>query len=263
MIPPELLPSQVITVCRTFLDVVPDDLVTGLYLRGGVGFGEWVPGQSDVDFVATLSHRPGTAEVDRLRAAHEEMARLHPTVHFDGMHVLARDLADDPSECPDMPTVLAGYFEAEGRLDTLIAWHELAWHGVTVAGPPLTELGVWNDHDRLLAFSLDNLDTYWRGNAEALLAMPSEGTREEPCSWCVLGVARLHHLLVTGKMTTKSRAGRWGLAHYPERHHRVLREALRIRDGGPEEYAGDREARGRDTAEFTAFVVREGTQRAG
>jgi hypothetical protein len=43
----------------------------------------------------------------------------------------------------------------------------------------------------------------------------------------------------------------------------VLREALRIRDGGPEEYADDHQARGRDTADFTAFVVREGTERAG
>ncbi|MDQ4053524.1 MAG: DUF4111 domain-containing protein [Actinomycetota bacterium] len=258
-----MTPAPVELVCRTFLDVVPDGLVTGLYLRGGVGFGEWVPGQSDIDFVATLSHRPSADEVRLLRTTHPDMARLHPTIHFDGMHVLARDLARDPAECPDVPTVLGGYFEDEGRLDPLIAWHELAWHGVTVAGPPLAELGVWTDRDRLLAFTLDNLDSYWRGNAEALVAMPSEGAREEPCTWCVLGIARLHHLLVTGEMTTKSAAGRWGLTYYPERYHRVLREALRIRDGGPEEYVDDHRTRGRDTADFTACVVRMGTERAG
>lgn len=126
---------------------------------------------------------------------------------------------------------------------------------MTVFGPPIESLGIWTSQARLLAFTRNNVDTYWRGNAEALTAMPSEGAREEACCWCVLGVARLHHLLVTGSMTTKSAAGRWGLEIYPERFHQVLREALRIREGGPDEYADDSAARARDTAEFTAHVV--------
>lgn len=256
-----MIPDEVAAVCRTFLDAAPTGLVTGLYLRGGVGFGEWVPGQSDVDFVATLAQRPGPREVEALRAAHASMAARHREPAFDGMHVLADDLAADPAECPEVPTVLHHYFEAEGQLDSVVAWHELAWHGITVVGPPISELGVWTDADRLLAFTVGNLDTYWRGNAEALTALPSEGAVEDACCWCVLGVARLHHLLVTGRMTTKSAAGRWGLTYYPERFHRVLREALRIREGGADQYAGERDARGRDTADFTAFVVGEGTRR--
>lgn len=258
-----MIPAPVSEVCRTFLDEAPPGLVTGLYLRGGVGFGEWVAGQSDVDFVATLSHRPDRDEVAALRAVHERIAVRHPQPEFDGMHVLVDDLARDPAEIPEVPTVLHRYFEAEGRPDSEITWHELAWHGVTVAGPPLSELDIWTDHDRLLAFTRDNLDTYWRSSAEALAAMPSEGEVEWSCCWCVLGVARLHHLLVTGDMTTKSAAGRWGLGYYPERFHRVLREALRIREGGADEYADDRAARGRDTADFTAFVVRAGTESPG
>ena len=34
------------------------------------------------------------------------------------------------------------------------------------------------------------------------------------------------------RMTTKSSAGRWGLAFYQPANHRVRREALRIREGG-------------------------------
>jgi hypothetical protein len=258
-----VIPEPVREVCASFLDLAPPGLVTGLYLRGGIGFGEWVPGQSDVDFVATLAHRPDPGEVEALRVVHQTMAARHPRPEFDGMHVLAADLARDPAACPDVPTVLHHHFEAEGQPDAVITWHELAWHGVTVAGPPHSELEVWTDQASLLAFTRGNLDTYWRSTAEALIAMPSEGAVESACCWCVLGVARLHHLLITGEMTTKSAAGRWGLTYYPERFHRVLREALRIRDGGADEYADDREARGRDTAEFTAFVVREGTESPG
>ena len=71
----------------------------------------------------------------------------------------------------------------------------------------------------------------------------------------MLGVARLHHLLVTGEMTAKSAAGRWGLGFYDERFHRVLREALRIRDGISEGEYDDPAERGRDTAEFTVWAV--------
>lgn len=100
-----------------------------------------------------------------------------------------------------------------------------------------------------------------------LAAMPSEGAAEAACCWCVLGVTRLHHLLVTGEMTTKSRAGRWGPATYPERFHRVLRIregidgsiAGGIHEGRGDEYPHDRDARGHDTAALTARVVGQGT----
>lgn len=250
------LPAPVSAVCHTFLDASPPGLVTGLYLRGGIGFGEWVPGVSDVDFVATLAHRPAPEDVDGLRRAHHVVAAAHPDLPFDGMHVLATDLAADPDRCPDVPCVLHRHFEDEARYDlSPVAWHELAGYGVTVAGEPHTRLGIWTEPDRLLAFTRDNLDTYWRGTAEALAANPGEACREDACCWCVLGVARLDHLLVTGEMTTKSGAGQWGLDHYPERFHRVLREALRIRHGGGDEYPDDEQARGRDTADFTAHVV--------
>lgn len=250
------LPGQVGAVCDSFLDAVPPGLVTGLYLRGGIGFGEWVPGQSDVDFVATLSRRPTDGDLGDLRRAHEKVALAHPDLPFDGAHVLATDLATDPERCPDVPCVLHRHFEDEARYDiSPVTWHELAWHGVTVAGRPIASLGIWTNRERLLDFTRDNVDTYWRGKAEALVAAPGEGSREDACCWCVLGVARLDHLLVTGEMTTKSGAGRWGLSHYPERFHRVLREAIRIRHGGGDEYADDEPARGQDTADFMAHVV--------
>ncbi len=264
-----MIPPPVEEVCATFLRVAPPGLVTGLYLRGGTGFGEWVPGQSDIDFVATLAHRPDTAEVEALRVAHEQVAEVHPHVAFDGPHVLASDLAADPARCPDVPTVLGRLFEpADAVHDGVVAWHELAWHGLGVVGPPLADLRVWTSKARLRDFTRSNLDTYWRANAEALTAMPSEGASAQACCWCVLGVTRLHHLLVTGAMTTKSGAGRWGLDLYPERFHRVLREALSIRSAGGDtirseagsEYVDDRGARGRDTAELTAWVVAQGTE---
>jgi hypothetical protein len=252
------LPELASAVCETWLDEIDrtsSGLVTGLHLRGGIGFGEFVPGRSDVDFVAILSRRPSMTDEELIEAAHAATNGLRPDVPFDGLHLLEEDLAADPDDCPDVPCVLHGYFEAAARYDlSPVAWHELAGHSVTVRG---TLPEVWTDHDRLLDFTRTTLRTDWRSSAEALARFPAEAETEHSCEWSVLGVARLHHLLVTGEMTAKSAAGTWGLGHYDEHFHRVIREALRIRAGGPDSEYDDPAARGRDTAEFTAYVVNE------
>lgn len=254
------LPTTVEALCATFLSSVPDGLVTGLYLRGGLGFGEWVVGKSDVDFFATLARRPGPDDLEALRAAHATVAKRHDEAPcFDGAHVLASDLASHPRECPDVPTVGVGTFHERGRHEiSPVAWHELARHGITVTGTPLPDLGIWTDDAVLRAFTIDNLDTYWRGHAETCTASPERASVPFACEWVVPGVARLHHLLVTGDQTAKSRAVRWGLGFYPERFHRILRESLHVREGALEPQYDDLVERGRDVGAFAAYVVEQG-----
>lgn len=214
-----------------------------------------------MDFVATLAHRPSGAEVEQLRSVHERM-RVSSPIDFDGMHVLASDLASDPRQLPPVPVVLHHEFQVAHQ-DQLVAWHELARHGVAVTGPELSSLGIWTDLRVLHEHTATNLGAYWRNVAGQLAASSldePEAQQDYACCWCVLGVARLHHLIVTGEMTTKSSAGRWGLSHYDERWHRVLREALRLREGGKPEY-DDQASRLRDTTDFTAYVVETGTGR--
>lgn len=255
-----LLPAEVAEVCTTWLALVDDcapGLVTGLHVRGGVGFGEFVPGVSDVDMVAVLAHRPSYAEVDALEESHALLGERGLVAPLDGIHLTAADLEGDPDDCPDVPCVLHGWFEAEGRYDVSpVGWHELAFHSVSVRGglPP-----VWSDHDRLLAFTREALATEWAGFAASLAKFPSEAATDA-ATWHVLGAARLLHLVQTGEQTSKSAAGRWGLATLDDRWHPVLREALRVRAGvaGTSPYA-DPADRGADVAAFVAHVVEAGT----
>jgi hypothetical protein len=254
------LPTPVTEVCTTFLTAVPDGLVAGLYRRGGLGFGEWVAGHSDIDFFATLDHRPSSEEIAALRAAHGTVAdRYGHSPHFDGAHVLASDLASDPRACPDVPTVGVGTFHAQGRHElSPVAWHELARHGLTVRGPAIDSLDIWTDDALLRAFTIDNLDTYWRRRARDCAADPVAAASAVACEWVVPGVARLHHLLVTGEQTAKSRAVRWGLGFYPERWHLVLRESLWVREGAFGPQYDDLAVRGADVTAFAAYVVEQG-----
>lgn len=254
------LPGPVEAVCTTFLGALPAGLVSGLYLHGGLAFGEWVRGRSDIDFLATLARDPDPDDVAALRAAHEAVAaRGDDSPSFDGVHVLASDLARHPDECPDRPTVFQHRFEAAGRFTlSPVPWHELAHHGVTVAGPPVESLAIWTDDAVLRDYTVDNLDTYWRRQAERCATDPDAASLPFSCEWVVPGVARLHHLLVTGAQTSKSQAAGWGLGHYPERFHRVLRESLAIREGAFEPQYDDVLGRGRDVAEFASYVVAQG-----
>jgi hypothetical protein len=252
------IPDEARQVCEAWLrliDAAAPGLVTGLHLRGGIGFGEYVAGASDVDMVAVLAHRPSDADVAALEEAHAALAAESPTPPLDGFHVAETDLAGDPDDCPDLPCALHGWFEPADRYDvTPVGWHELARHSVAVRGD---RPRVWTDDDRLIAFTRATLEGEWVGIAASLAKFPAEAAAEE-ATWHVLAAARMHHLLVTSEMTSKSAAGRWGLRHYDERWHPVLREALRIREGvGDAEYA-DPAQRGADVTAFTAYVVEAG-----
>jgi hypothetical protein len=255
------LPRAVDALCTTFLEAVPDGLVTGLYLRGGLGFGEWVGGKNNVDFTATLARRPSQDDVAALRAAHECVSVQHgDSPRFEGVHVLASDLARHPDACPDAPTTsMRGFLDAD-RFDlSPVSWHELAGHGITVVGPPVDSLEIWTDDDVLRDHTIDNLDTYWRRQAEGCAADPAGAASDFACEWIVPGVARLHHLLVTGEQTAKSLAVRWGLGFYPDRWHRMLRESLWVREGAFEPQYDDLAERAADVTAFATYVVREGT----
>src|SRR5712692_5094651 len=65
--------------------------------------------------------------------------------------------------------------------------------------------------------------------ADALIDL-SKAATPEAAAWCVLGVSRLHHLLATGAMTSKSGAGRHALAVFDSQWQAIIHEALRARE---------------------------------
>jgi hypothetical protein len=144
----------------------------------------------------------------------------------------------------------------------------LRWgQAVAEASVRLSTLQIWTDKQALRDYTVDNLDTYWRRNAEGLVrATPADlptdkRDRDYLFSHCILASVRLHHLLVTGEMTAKSRAGRWALTCYDQRWHRVLTEGLHLRDAsGTSSYADEVELLA-DVRDHLAHVVETTTGR--
>ena len=261
------LPGPVREVTGLFLSLADEalpGLVEGLYLHGSLGFGEWYDGRSDVDYVAVLAERPDAATAETLRAVHEAVATTFQHPSFDGFHATWADLAASPSQCPDLPCTQGGIWHLRERIDVHpVTWHELARHGVEVRGPALAGVDLWTDPAELRRYTRENLDSYWRGEAESLSRFPVEAGGPETVVWSVLGVARLHHLLATDRLTSKAGAGRYAAEAFDQRWRPIVAEALALRVTGETSgyYDGVEGRRGADNAAFTAMVVEDGLAR--
>ena len=229
-------PHEVRTVCEAYLAIVDEavpGLVEGLYLHGSLGFGEWYAGRSDVDFVAVSSRRPDVREVRVLEGVHERLGETFPRPAYDGFYATWDDLAAPAGRCPDVPCTLGGQWRDEGRFDVSpVTWHELAGHGVTIRGPQLDDVGIWTDQQALRAHTHENLRTYWAESVASLAQFPDEAGRPDVVAWHVLGIARLHHLLATDRLTSKDGAGRYVVEAFGERWRPLVAEALAYRATG-------------------------------
>lgn len=258
------LPDEVRQVCATFLHAMnssAEGLVDGLYLRGSLTWGEFFD-SSDIDFTCVLSRRPAADDLLALEAAHTQIWFEHPQRNFDGHHVLLDDLRAPASQCPPVPVSHAGAFTESGDLDVNpVSWAELATRGIRLQGRDPQVLDIHHHPDELRAFTVDNLATYWaRWARDLVLGWPVAGRRDDLVAWCTLGVARLHHLLATGQMTSKSGAGRYVLASLDERWHPLATEALRIREHPDEERTMRSAQRGKLLRDFVAWCVADGQE---
>jgi len=78
---------------------------------------------------------------------------------------------------------------------------------------------------------LDNLDDYWVDKAGEGERLPPEfwARWESGLQWVVLGIARLHHTIVTNEVISKSAAGTYALTVTDEYWHDVVRAAMALR----------------------------------
>ncbi|MER7463647.1 aminoglycoside adenylyltransferase domain-containing protein [Streptomyces sp. NPDC097981] len=269
--PSPSLPPEVRRSAGAYLEAadraVPG-LVEGLYLHGSLTYGDYRPGRSDIDFVAVLSGRPADHVVRRLGEALTELGRHHPRPYFDGLHVTRADLAGPPADCPDVPCIGEWEFQPAGRFGVNpVTWHELARGAITLRGPRLGPGDVWADETALRTYSHGNLRDYWlpslaklRAGEGAVASGPAERA-QGLTEWFVLGVARLHHLLATGRLTSKGGAGRHALTAFGTEWHPIVNEALRIRNGAgipSPGYDSDPAARVRDTIAFVEPAIEAG-----
>ncbi|WP_219469421.1 nucleotidyltransferase domain-containing protein [Nonomuraea rhizosphaerae] len=250
---PHEIPAR---LCRNYLELADrhaPGLIEGLYLSGSIALGDYHPAVSDVDFVAVVGRPP---DVAALRTVHAELRRRNGArPNFDGVYVTWDDLRKDPDETPAGPSAHDWKVDGSSRGERgLVTWHLLAQGGVAVRGPSAAGLGVHTDWDKLAGQTRHNLATYWTAWVRRASRLPSlwgvAVLSDYMTTWGALGVTRLRHTLAAGEVTSKTAAARYALETYDERWHPIVREALRIRLGGPPVYRN----RLRRRADLLAFM---------
>jgi hypothetical protein len=229
------LPTEVDRVVARYLalaDAAAPGLVEGLYLVGSVALGDFHPRTSDVDFIAVSSAPVNEGSRQALASVHADVAAEAGGPAFDGIYVTFDELKHTPLNT-------AGPVHHDGLLTvgpggrSPVEWATLAWHGVRVRGPDPTELAVHADATELTAWTLENLDQYW---ARWITQSKDPATRTAMAmltdwgvAWGVLGVSRQHYTVATGRITSKTGAGRYAFGRFPARWRGVIEEALRCR----------------------------------
>ena len=212
-------------------DEVSPGTIEGLYVVGSVALDDWTP-RSDVDVVAVVADPSDPELFDELAAAHD-LARERTTVAIDGPYVAWGDLVVPPMAV-QRPWVLDGEYHVDGEAFEInpVTWYTVATYGLALRGEHRDRLGVYVDVADRRSWVTENLDTYWRGVADALATGVADSDESEwggeILEWVALGVARMLYTFETGDVTSKSGAGRWAVERVP-RHEGLFRRAVEVR----------------------------------
>jgi hypothetical protein len=221
------------TVTRDYLSAVDAALpgfVEGFYLVGSVALGAYQEGRSDIDAMIFTSRPASPADLDALR-------ELHRKIPVDGVYVEPAIARTWPTDRPVAPFVVDGELKTGkpcGEL-TPVVWLILQRYGIALRGPAVADLGVRVDPAEIRRYNLENLREYWQGNVRDFRGYvatlpPGEVRDTVTVAWYVLGPARLHHTAATGDIISKSQAGPYLAALFPE-YAELADRAVRHRAG--------------------------------
>jgi Domain of unknown function (DUF4111) len=251
--------------------------VEGFYVVGSVCTGAFRAGRSDVDFVAIADRDLSSAELGRLRALHigrwtsalvrDTMLRRRWPLVCNGSYLRRGELSKSPREVTTLAAHVSGRFRIAPRQGfdvNPVTWHTLARHGIPLRGPDPGRLRVHVDDAELRAWTVGNLNSYWRRWVRGARRSPLGGARVGPrrlAASGVLGAPRLHYTIATGEIASKEAAAVYAFEVFDQGWRPLLEDALAWWRGGPPHPAYRRDAgrRRRDAADFVSCVIDAGT----
>jgi Nucleotidyltransferase domain len=221
-------------------------LVTGFYVVGSAALGEYVPGRSDLDFVATVRDNVTRTEMRRLRLLHRitgarsaiiaaARGRRPTSGTPNGMFVREGEISLPVNEIrPVASDTGLRFVEGRGFDVNPVVWKVLLERGLTFRGPEPAELELDCQAQILARWNLENLDTYWRAWGRKLSA-GHRGLLLSPLvkyggpwivAWGALGPPRLHCTIATGEVIGKRSAGEYALSTFDARWRHVVEQGL-------------------------------------
>lgn len=253
------VPAPICELLTTYISQLEHEvpgLITGLYLHGSIALGAFNESLSDIDFVAFLDHRATTAETKALRWIHQAVATAYPRWLLEGSYLQWNDLGQlGENVSPGIVHHDGKFVENEIFDINSVTWWTLKNHGIALVGPQPQELHFEVDWDLLITRMKENHNSYWA----AFTVRPRRIAwllYDDGIEWTVLGVLRQYFTFVANDITSKSGAGEYALAHLPARWHRLISEALRIRQGQCGSLYDSKVVRAADCYNFLRYIIR-------
>jgi hypothetical protein len=230
-------------------------LIKAFYLEGSIALGGFNERSSDIDFVAILERQTTLTEIESLRHIHEVVEKTYPQWEMSGSY-----LRWDDFSCPEKKSKPILYFH-DGTLkhnghfefSSVEGWI-LKNHGIPIIGPDPQELPFTVDWHLLIKKMRENLNCYWvswtRRPNRIIIMLSDWGIQ-----WAVLGVLRQFYSFRENTITTKVKAGEYALTCLSGRWHRLIREAINIREGQSTSLYHSKVMRTVEAIRFLKFII--------
>jgi hypothetical protein len=230
--------------------------ISAFYLEGSIALDGFNPRLSDVDFVAVLNSQVTTCEVKKIRSLHESMEHKYPQWKLSGRYFQHSDLGCLNEAIQPHLNYHDGKLMWSSRFNlSEITWWILKNHGIAVFGPPPQSLNYTVDMDNLVQNQLENMNTYWASyttRLDGLLALLTDWGIQ----WTVLGVLRQYYTIHERQIICKIKAGESALVSYPDRWHRIIQEAIALRENPRRSLYRSRIKRAENAHRFLKYTIR-------
>jgi hypothetical protein len=238
-------------------------LLAGFYIHGSLALKAFNLYSSDIDFITVVSRRCTASDVECLRRIHAEVAQQYPRWPLQGSYLKWDDLGQFEGVIPPSPHLHDGVLTPDGcREIDAVTWWVLKNRGIALVGPEPQDLAFTVDWEALLTRMHENLNTYWK-NFTCKPARMAWLLTDFGVQWAVLGVLRLYYTFREEDITSKTGAGKYALAHLPGRWHRLIREAIQIREHTGASTYRFRIRRAVEAWAFLRYVIRLGNSLEG
>lgn len=231
------------------------NFLSSFYLVGSIALDEFNPHFSDIDFVA-LTDRPAIkSEIEALREVHREVERYHQRWKLSGIYLLQHEVGKQEGDAKNLVEYHDGRLRTQDSFErNPITWWILKNQGIPLVGSDPCELPITGDANILVAWTHENMNSYWKGWTQRpgrlILLLTDWGIQ-----WSVLGVLRQFYTIREKKIITKRRAGDYGLSNVAHPWHRIINEAIRIRTKARGSFFHSRLARAMQAAYFLRHII--------
>jgi predicted nucleotidyltransferase len=236
------------------------DRLEGFYLHGSIALDAYIPFSSDIDFVAMTTERLSSDEVHVLSEIHSLIESKYKP-KLDGAFLTWEDLgisrADSGELLPYYNEGKIGY----GSHFNAVTWWLLEKKGITILGPDIKAKQLNADAGKLTSYVMENMNSYWAGRVkrvedsiDELVQMPQREIDEE-IEWTVLGLLRQYYTVQKEDIISKTDAGEYGISNLPGEYHKIISEALHIRNNTGKSAYESNVQKIEESLRFSKFII--------